>query len=259
MNIGNINTEKIREEIINMSTLVEKMLKECLTDESKFDDIVILENQVNKFHTKIDDICFKFIALKRPMARDLRMALSAIKINTDLERIADLAFNIKRAKMRIDSSGHNFLKQISTEVELMLKNAIDAFSQSDIRLASEVIQHDQIVNELNKHIIQIYTSCENQVENQVEIQIEKQGEKQGENQYKKTNIDDKNNVLKERLNFGEAYHIVLISNKLERIGDHTTNIAEDVIFLESGKDVRHQQYSSLIAAAEDHNRSTTES
>ncbi|MBF0206715.1 MAG: phosphate signaling complex protein PhoU [Oligoflexia bacterium] len=213
MNIDNISTEKIRDEIINMSKLVEQMLKKCLTDESKFEDIVILENRVNKFHTIVDDICFKFIALKRPMARDLRLALSAIKINTDLERIADLAFNIKRAKIRLDRNGGNSLKQISTEVELMLKNAIDAFTQNDACLATEVIQHDQVVDELNEHIIQTYTCFNNQDE-----------ERKGE------------------LNFGEAYNIVLISSKLERIGDHTTNIAEDIIFLESGKDVRHQQY-----------------
>ncbi|MBF0299019.1 MAG: phosphate signaling complex protein PhoU [Oligoflexia bacterium] len=225
MNSDNIGTEKIRDEIINMSTLVEQMLKECLSDESKFEDIVILENRVNKFHSMIDDICFKFIALKRPMARDLRMALSAIKINTDLERIADLALNIKRAKMLLERSSSNSLKQISFEVALMVKNAIDAFIQNDICLATEVIKHDRVVNELNKHIIQTYTCLDNQNH--------------------ESNIE---------LNFGEAYNIVLISSKLERIGDHTTNIAEDVIFLESGKDVRHQQYSAVV----DHNRPKSE-
>lgn len=217
MSIDNISTEKIRDEIIDMSTLVERMLKDCLVEESKIDDVVLLENRVNKFHTVVDDLCFKFIALKRPMARDLRLSLSAIKINTDLERIADLAFNIKRSRMRIAKRGDSSLKQISSEVELMLKNAIDAFTQRDVFLATEVIQHDQVVNELNKHIIQTYTRFDNQIK-----------ETEGE------------------LNFDEAYNIVLISNKLERIGDHATNIAEDVIFLESGKDVRHQQYSNLI-------------
>ncbi|MBF0206408.1 MAG: phosphate signaling complex protein PhoU [Oligoflexia bacterium] len=199
---------KLRDEITKMATLVEGMFRECLKDESEFVAIVELENQINKFHTNIDDMSFKYVALKRPLARDLRLAFAIIKINSDLERIGDLAFNIKRAKMRLTGdTGCLVLKLISDEAMLMLKNAIDSFVQGDIKLASDVIQYDQSINELHKRIIQTTTSPE---------------------------------LITAELNFDQAYHMILISSKLERIGDHCTNIAEDVIFLESGKDVRHQ-------------------
>ncbi|MBF0313567.1 MAG: phosphate signaling complex protein PhoU [Oligoflexia bacterium] len=203
-----LTTAKLREEIINMATLAEKILSLCLLENPDFENAVSLENQINKYHTIVDDLCFKFIALKRPMAKELRLALSIIKINTDLERIGDLAFNIIRSKKRLQSPC-SLLAQIASESQLMLRDAIDSFSQADINLASDVIRHDQIVNELNKHIIQTYTSCN----------FKQEGSE---------------------INFDHAYNIVLIANKFERVGDHSTNIAEDVIFLESGRDVRHQ-------------------
>jgi phosphate transport system protein len=161
-----------------------------------------MENEVNTYHTRLDDLCLKYIALKRPMAKDLRIAISIIKMNSDLERMADLALNIKVSHSHLKEMDPA-MKRMHNEVQLMLKNAIDSFVQGSQEKAAEVIEHDKIVDDLNRSNIRFYTE-------------------------------------KKVVDFESAYFSVIISNKFERIGDHSTNIAEDVIFIESAKDVRHK-------------------
>lgn len=258
-----ITIEYLREKILDMATVVEKMFAESVKADSSFEEIVELENQINKYHTHIDDMCFKFVALKRPLARDLRLSLSIIKMNSDFERIGDLAFNIKRAYLKIGQRCE-LLKQIFTEVALMLKNAIDSFVQGDVKLATDVIQHDQIVDELNKQVIQTYTrvlypgkvtskeSIEQDNSKEPETSTETENPKQpviaehppaDQDKKKKIMRNDDKCFSEIIFDFDQAYNIILVSNKMERIGDHCTNIAEDVIFLESGKDIRHQHNS----------------
>ena len=195
--------QDLRNHLIEMATMTETMLNLATAPESSFEEIITIENKINHFHSAIDDECFKNIALKKPMARELRFVIAAMKINAELERIADCALNIKRAFMQLKVPSE-LLSQIILESLTMTKNAIDCFVQSDVRLAADVIQRDQYVNDQNKSIIQTYT---------------------------------RPGVAPDH--FDQAYLLILISNKLERISDHATNIAEDVIFFESGKDVRH--------------------
>ncbi|MBF0299698.1 MAG: hypothetical protein HQK51_13315 [Oligoflexia bacterium] len=205
-----ITNEILRKQILSMAKSVEKMLKESILDDSLYEDIVNIEQKINKFHILIDQLCFDFVNSKERSTEDVRLAMSVMKINGDLERIGDLALNIKRARMKIGKDCQNMilntslLLQMSNETISMLKNSIDAFVMGDINLANEVIKRDQVINELNKHITYTYSQYED-------------------------------------LNFDQAYNIIHMSARLERIADHSTNIAEDVIFFESGKDVRHQK------------------
>jgi phosphate transport system protein len=199
-----LTPEGLRENIIEMASIAEKAVSQCLEAERTMQDVFELEKKINDFHKHIDDTCFKYMALKRPAARDLRLAVSIMRINSDLERIGDQAVNIKRYLKKIDNVPA-VIKSMGVEVSQMLRNGIDSFLQGDIKLASDVIQNDQEINEINRDILKTYLSL----------------------------------MQKQDILFDDGFAIIRIAKNLERVGDLTTNIAEDVIFLESGNDIRH--------------------
>jgi phosphate transport system protein len=199
-----ISPKDLRDHILKMASLVEASLSGALNLEKSMEEIFELEKKINEFHMLIDDACFKYIALKGPAAKDLRTAIAVMKINADLERMGDQAVKIKRQYMSI---GREILqiKNMALEVNIMVKNALDSFVRSNIKLATDVIEYDQEINLLNQSIVRYHV---NQIKNS-------------------------------EMRFDEGYTIIKISKNLERIGDHAKNIAEDVIFLESGSDIRH--------------------
>lgn len=199
-----ICTKDLRDYVLKMASLVEASLSNSLNQDKTMEDVFDLEKKINEFHILIDDACFKYIALKSPTAKDLRTAIAIMKINADLERMGDQAVKIKRHQIIIGREVL-LLKNMALEVNLMVKNALDSFVRSNTKLATDVIIHDQEINVMNRDITKDYI-------NQI-----------------------KNNVI----SFDEGYSIIKISKNLERIGDHAKNIAEDVIFLESGSDIRH--------------------
>jgi phosphate transport system protein len=194
-----ISPKDLRDHVLKMASLVEASLSGALNLDKSMEEIFELERKINEFHMLIDDACFKYIALKSPAAKDLRTA-----INADLERMGDQALKIKRQYMSI---GKEILqiKNMALEVNIMVKNALDSFVRSNIKLATDVIEYDQEINLLNQNIVRHHV---NQIKNN-------------------------------EMGFDEGYNIIKISKNLERIGDHAKNIAEDVIFLESGSDIRH--------------------
>jgi phosphate transport system protein len=194
----------LRDHVLKMASLVEASLSSSLNVDKTMEDVFVLEKKINEFHILIDDACFKYIALKSPNAKDLRTAIAVMKINADLERMGDQAVKIKRHQVVI-SREILLLKNMALEVNLMVKNALDSFVRSNTKLATDVIHHDQEINAMNRDIVRDYI---NQIKNN-------------------------------EISFDEGYSIIKISKNLERIGDHAKNIAEDVIFLESGSDIRH--------------------
>lgn len=199
-----ITTQNLRDQILKMASVVEASIAGSIHPEKTFENIYELEKKINEFHMVIDDACFKYIALKAPHAKDLRTALAIMKINSDLERMGDQALKIKRHQQNLTKDTLQ-LKNMALEVSIMVKNSLDAFVRSNIKLATDVIQYDEEINTLNREIVRLHIQ-----------QI-------------------KNNEME----FDEGYSIIKISKCLERIGDHAKNIAEDVIFLESGSDIRH--------------------
>lgn len=194
----------LRDHVLKMASLVEASLSSSLNSDKTMEDVFVLEKKINEFHILIDDACFKYMALKSPTAKDLRTAIAVMKINADLERMGDQAVKIKRHQVTINRE-ILLLKNMALEVNLMVKNALDSFVRSNTKLATDVIHHDQEINAMNRDIVRDYI---NQIKNN-------------------------------EISFDEGYSIIKISKNLERIGDHAKNIAEDVIFLESGSDIRH--------------------
>ncbi len=200
----NVGSEDLRAEIIKMGALVEKILGLACDRRIPLEDIFTIEDEVNQYHKSIDDDVFKYIALKTPIARDLRMALSVMKINAELERIADQAVSITHWRAKVKGQ-YPLVQNMTAEVLQMVHSSIDAFVQADVRQATDVIQRDQHVNELNREVVKVFLG----------------------------------RMQTGEITFEEGFAVIRVAKNLERIGDLTTNVAEDVIFLVSGDDIRH--------------------
>jgi phosphate transport system protein len=167
------------------------------------------DEPVNELHVEIDSRCFKLLALHQPMATDLRAVVSAVKINTDLERVGDLAVNIAEAAKRYAT--HAPVKKLidlplmGDLAQAMLRDALDSFVRRDTTLAKQVLDEDDRLDELKTKIFRELLAY----------------------------------MLNDRATVEPSLDLILISRHLERIGDHATNIAEDVIFMVSALDVRH--------------------
>jgi len=206
----------IKQSLLQMAGYVEQAIDSSTRawrarNVDQINQVYQIERKVNACHLSIDDLCFKFLATQHPLASDLRFILSALKINNDLERIVDQAVNIA-------NNAEHYLKnpqvlntadlsEMADQARWMLIAAIEAFLKSDEQVAKEVCLRDDQVDELKQKIFL-----------DVMAKI-------------KTDVS----LLEQGMNF------ILISRNLERIGDHATNIAEDVIFTISGKDIRHSQ------------------
>lgn len=201
----NISTDTLREQIIKMAALVEEGLQIISHPNTDQNKVYELEEQINHYHTEIDDLCFRYLALARPVAKDLRYTIAVMKINNDLERIGDEIINIKRYREYTSRPALPQIQLMLREVTVMLQNVVDSFVSQNVKNSTEVISHDQIINDLNRSVVQSFF----------------EGVQEG--------------------NYGvnDGLNLVMVAKSLERIGDHATNIAEDVIFLVSGDDVRH--------------------
>jgi phosphate transport system protein len=159
--------------------------------------------------SKVDDRCLKLLALHQPMAADLRAIMAAVKINTDLERVGDLAVNIAEAAKRY--STHPPVKKLidiprmADIAQAMLRDALDAYVKRDVALAQRVLNEDDTLDSLKTLIFRELLTI----------------------------------MLKDPSTIEGALDLILVSRHLERIGDHATNVAEDVIFMVSARDVRH--------------------
>jgi phosphate transport system protein len=164
---------------------------------------------INQLHIEIDGRCFKLLALYQPMAVDLRAIVSAVKINTDLERVGDLAVNVAEAVQRY--MRHPPVKELidiprmAEIAQMMLRDALDAYVRRDTALAQAVLDRDDELDALKTQVFRELLTY----------------------------------MLQDPSTIEPSLDLILISRHLERIGDHATNVAEDVIFMVSAKDVRH--------------------
>jgi phosphate transport system protein len=178
-------------------------------DLALIDLVIRSDGPLNDLHIEIDSRCFTLLALHQPMAVDLRSIVAAVKINTDLERVGDLAVNIGEASRRY--VGHAPVKKLidiprmALVAQAMLRDALDAFVRRDTALAQHVLDEDDKLDALKTQIFRELLTY----------------------------------MLQDPSTIEPALDLILISRHLERIGDHATNIAEDVIFMVSARDVRH--------------------
>jgi phosphate transport system protein len=163
----------------------------------------------DELHIEVDGRCFKLLALHQPMAIDLRAIMSAIKINTDLERVGDLAVNIAEAARRY--LRHQPVKELidiprmADIAQAMLRDALDSYVRRDTALAEHVLNEDDVLDTLKTDVFRELVEFMVHAPSTIEPGLD----------------------------------LILVSRHLERIGDHATNIAEDVIFMVSARDVRH--------------------
>lgn len=217
--------EKLKKKILKMCSLVDEQVEYAIrTVESNDDELGSLvierDNKVDKYDVKIDKICQKIIALNQPVAMDLRLIMSALTINNNLERIGDIAVNIvenyKFIKDKRELIKKTKFPEMSKLAREMLRNSIDSFIQNDPKLAQKVIQTDSIIDNYN-------------IENH-NILIE---------------------IMKEDPSTIEAaVALIVISRQLERLGDHATNIAEDVFFIVEAQMIKHK-YEKYIFSDEE--------
>jgi phosphate transport system protein len=205
---------QLKARLLEMGGLAEDRVRSAIRalvdrDAALVDEVLAGDGPINQLHIEIDDRCFKMLALHQPMAVDLRAIVSAVKINTDLERVGDLAVNIAEAVRRYLQ--HPPVKELidiprmAVIAQDMLRSALDAFVRRDIRLAQAVLDRDDELDALKTKVFR----------------------------------DLLTHMLRDPGTIEPSLDLILVSRHLERIGDHATNVAEDVIFMVSAKDVRH--------------------
>jgi phosphate transport system protein len=206
--------EALEREILAQSSLVEEMIaKACraLVDRraDMSNEVVASEQEIDMREVKIEEECLKILALHQPVAVDLRRTATVLKINTELERIADLAVNIAERTASLteypDYEIPDKLERMSIKATDMVHDALDAFVDLDVAGARDVCRRDEEMDMLNRVVIdELYETMQAHSE-----QIE------------------------------PAMHVFSISRHVERIADCATNIAEDVIYLVEGEIARH--------------------
>jgi phosphate transport system protein len=207
----------LHQEILKMGVMAQEAIYrsiEALKDRDKAQakEVIVNDKKIDHMENVIDEQCIDLIARYQPMAGDLRFITTAMKINSDLERIADLAVDIcERVEELVDKP---LLKplidipKLSTIAQKMVKDAIDAFVARDIELARSVMFSDSDADNL-RDIVQ------------------------------KELINDY--MIKDAATVDRAVPLLLIARYLERICDHATNIAEDVVYMVEGKVVKHHE------------------
>jgi phosphate transport system protein len=206
--------EQLKARLLEMGGLAEERVRSAIRalverDPDLVEHVLGGDQPINQLHIEIDSRCFKLLALHQPMAVDLRAIVSGVKINTDLERVGDLAINIAEAARRY--LRHAPVKELidiprmADIAQGMLRDALDSYVKRDIALARQVLNQDDALDALKTKVFRDLLSF----------------------------------MLSDPHTIEPALDLILISRHLERIGDHATNIAEDVIFMVSARDVRH--------------------
>ena len=206
--------EQLKTRLLEMGGLAEDRVRSAVEglvgrDLPLVDRVLGGDVPINQLHIEIDSRCFKLLALYQPMAVDLRAIVSAVKINTDLERVGDLAINIAEAVRRY--MRHPPVKELidiprmADLAQAMLRDSLDAYVRRDIALAQSVLNQDDELDALKTQVFRDLLTY----------------------------------MLQDPATIEPSLDLILISRHLERIGDHATNVAEDVIFMVSARDVRH--------------------
>lgn len=206
--------KELKDLILNMGGHVEQAIEKVIEafntkNLSKLEDVWPIEKKINTLHVEIDNACLEVLARLSPVAADLRLILAIIKINNDLERIGDQAVNIsynaehflteRNLDLQLD------LPKMAKLVQAMVRDSLDAFTRGDVNLAQEVLVRDDEVDAIKNGTFKFLVGHMQQNPSQIESSLD----------------------------------LILIARNLERMGDHATNIAEDVIFACTGEDVRH--------------------
>lgn len=208
------NLDDLKERLLVMAGMAEQAIQRAIEayrvgDTSICDLVVRSEPAINRMEREIDQMALDLLAMEQPMAIDLRFILAVIKINADLERVGDQAVNIAERVRDLQALTPVELPvdvpKLASLAATMVRNSLQAFIDADPSAAEKVLLMDDEVDEMNRAVYRTLTRS----------------------------IQEKPDCSSQALN------VLIIARNLERVGDHATNIAEDVIFWVRGADVRH--------------------
>jgi len=197
--------DQLNNELIEMGSLIEQAIAMAINalvnkDVDKAQQAIAFDDEIDRQEKDIEGLCLKLLLQQQPVAKDLRLISSALKMITDMERIGDHASDISEITISMANSPHikkfDHIQEMAKETTVMVVNSIDAFVKKDMELATKVIQQDDVVDDLFVAIKQELIQ-----------------------------------MIKENPEYAEqATDLIMIGKYFERIGDHATNIAEWVIF-----------------------------
>lgn len=206
--------KELKTKLLKMSSSVEEAIQlsiKSLVDRKQelAEQVIKADDAINMLEVEIDEVSLKLLALRQPQAGDLRFITSIMKINSDLERMGDLAVNIAERSLRLLKSP--LLKplidipRMAEMAQDMLKDSLNAFINRDSKLARTVCEQDDKVDNLNDQIFRELLTY----------------------------------MLQDPKTIERAVDLILVGRNLERIADHATNICEDVIYMVNGKTIKH--------------------
>lgn len=204
----------LKRQLLRMGGLVESQIQQALQalvdrDSDLAATVIEQDHDVNALDVEIDDLCIQLLALQQPTARDLRFVTTGMKISSELERMGDLADNI--AQRALELNGEPQLKpyidipRMANWTMRMVKDCLDAFVNSNPALARKVCTDDDFVDDLNEQLFRELLSF----------------------------------MLEDTRTITRAIRLAFVAKSLERIADHATNIAELVVYMVEGKNIRH--------------------
>ena len=206
----------LKEKILLMGSKVEEAIrlamKSLVDRDTKLSRQIIRDDRdINDLEIEVDETCHRLLALHQPMASDMRFITSAMKINSDLERIGDMAVNIAERAITLNElpplKPLIDIPRMASIAQEMVKVALDSLVNRDPVAAKKVCERDDEVDNLNDQIIRELLSY----------------------------------MIEDRAAITRALNLIFISRYLERIADHATNVAEDVVYMVQGKDIRHRR------------------
>jgi phosphate transport system protein len=218
-----LDLDSIRSRVLQMGGLVESQIRHALEalasgDRAQIDEVIATDHRVNAMEVSIDEDCSQVIVRRQPAANDLRTILAIIKTVTDLERMGDEAQKIARMARNIHERGasqvpHRTDVRHAADIALaMLQRALDAFARLDVMAATEVIKDDAAIDsEFQSILRQLITY-----------------------------------MMEDPRTISTALEIVWVAKAIERIGDHAKNMAEYVIYIVKGTDVRHTDPTKFV-------------
>lgn len=206
--------EEAYHRLLSLSGKVEEMISKAIRalidrNSSLASEVINLDEDIDQIEVQIEEECLKMLALHQPVAADLRRLTTMMKINNDLERIADLASNVAERASDLQSETDfpipDLLNDMATESIRMVRDSLNAFVNLDIDLAYTVIRSDDAVDQMNVRV-----------------------------------IDELGRIMHEKAAAEPAISCFSASRSIEQIADHAVNVAEDVIYMVNGVIVRHR-------------------
>lgn len=210
---------KIRQNLLKMGGLVEQMIEQALRclvdrDEAQGDAVLEQDKEVDRLEIELDEQCHTVMSRYQPTAIDLRFLVAVMKINNDLERMGDSAVNIVQSAYNLNKEPplkpYIDLPRMAELVQSMVRDSLDAFVRRNADEARRVLAADDAIDGLYRQIFRELLTF----------------------------------MIEDPTTVSRSLHLLLVARNLERIGDHATNISEDVIYYVEGRDVRHSTESS---------------